>query len=306
MSSVVSPPTSDAAELVALPDLCAPRTLPVHHVRALIRAGRMPGPDRVLEDGTELVPADYLDELDPANGPVPDAAHLPHPWREHVERGVARFADGQRRLPSASSPERRQQQLPRMGGAAWAAALGLLMSGFEEQADEWFDRSAGCYRRSLADAEPGSWGRCIASMKARLIASDWRGARREARWTLELGAVEAASPIASYAAALALLTLGDDGAVRKLVRSLRDVEAYPAGTATTAAALRALAAGDGGAYAAAVGAVLRSFEERARFLERIPVADTVIVPQRLAALRDMEQPLVSSRLPGLHEESRDG
>lgn len=59
-------------------------------------------------------------------------------------------------------------------------------------------------------------------------------------------------------------------------------------------------------YTEAVHAVLRSFEERDRFLERVPVADPVIVLQRLAALRDMERPLVSSRLPHLRQEPRDG
>jgi hypothetical protein len=283
---------SDAApdELVALPLLCAPRTRPLHHVRALIKE------PRVITDGIEFVPPDYLEDLDPAGSPVPDLVAVPEPWRDHVERGIERFRDGTRRLPHRP-PDRRGPQLLRMGGAAWIAGLALLMAGHEAEAEEWLDRAASCYRVSLADAEPGNWGRCIAATKARLIAGDRRGARREARWTLELGAAEAASPIARYAAALACLALRNDDRARELAASFESEDAFPDGTAHTAAAIRALADRDRAAYAEAIHAVVRSFEERSRFLERVPVADTVIVLQRLAAERGIEEPLSSSRLP---------
>ncbi|UGS38427.1 hypothetical protein [Capillimicrobium parvum] len=288
---------SDTDTLVALRDVCLPWDRPLHHVRALMRAGRLPEPVRVLDDGTELVSADLLSGLIATDAQDGDGDADGDAWQAHIERGLARFRDGQRRLPEATTAERRQQQLLRMGGAAWAASLGMLMIGCAERADEWLDRSATCYRWSLADAEAGSWGRSIAAVKARLIAHDWPRARLEARWTLDLGAAEAGSPIARYAAALACLTLEDNTAAGRLAASVSEEDAFPVGIGGTSAALYALAACDGAAYGEAVGAVLRSFEERTRFLERVPVADTVIVLQRLAARRGMEAPLVSTRLP---------
>jgi len=79
------------------------------------------------------------------------------------------------------------------------------------------NRSDGIVRESIealkkgfADAPPGSWGRPIGAIKARVLAGDWDGAAADARWALEAGAAEADSPIGRYAAALALLVLGDD------------------------------------------------------------------------------------------------
>lgn len=288
---------SSAAEgLVALPHLCLPRTLPLDHVRALILAGLLAPPPALLEDGTELVPLDYLDQLDPAGEPLPRPLAGDPEWHQHVERGVAHFADGARRLPGRP-PERRFAQLQRMGGAAWKAGLGLLMCGHQQAAGEWLDRSALCYRRSLEGAESGSWGRSIAALKARLIAADWRGAEREARWTLELDAAASASPIARYAASLAALTLAEDDRAAALAESLHGEEAFPDGTEATAFALAALAARSASGYGEAVGEVLGSFETRSRFLEKVPVADTVIVLQRLAARRGIARPLGSPRLP---------
>ena len=48
----------------------------------------------------------------------------------------------------------------------------------------------------------------------------------------------------------------------------------------------------------AVESVLESFETREEYLEDIPVADTVIVLQTLAAQRDMAADLESALLPG--------
>ena len=71
-------------------------------------------------------------------------------------------------------------------------------------------RAAERYRESFADAPPGSWGRPIGAIKARLLAGDWDGAEAAADWALEAGAAEAESPIGRYAACLALLVLGRD------------------------------------------------------------------------------------------------
>src|SRR5262249_59424244 len=95
-----------------------------------------------------------------------------------------------------------------MGNAAWGAALCLLMQG-DATAREWLELAAGRWRESYADAPPGSWGRPIGVIKARVLADDWAGAEEAARWTLAEGAGEVESPIGRYAAALACLVLGD-------------------------------------------------------------------------------------------------
>jgi hypothetical protein len=62
--------------------------------------------------------------------------------------------------------------------------------------------------------------------------------------------------------------------------------------------MAALAAADADAYAAAVRDVLTSFETRTDFLEDVPLADTVLVFQILAAARGIATTLpASSRLP---------
>jgi hypothetical protein len=63
-------------------------------------------------------------------------------------------------------------------------------------------------------------------------------------------------------------------------------------------ALAYLAAGtDRIGYVEAVEDVLESFETREEYLEDVPVADTVLVLQALAAKRDLEAELSSPLLP---------
>lgn len=278
-----------ARDLVPLAGVCLGRTVPVEHVRALALAGLLapPAPG-------DLVPRDYLDDLDP--DPVPELAS--EEWRGHLEREVRRHRDGRSRLLVAVGGEharRRDQQLTRIGSAAWGAALALLMEGYAGEARVWFQRAATCYRRSLADAEPGSWGRCIGPLKALLLGGDVPGAERDARLTLDLGAAAAPSTTARYAGVLALLVLGRDDEAATLAEPLRSEAGFPPATAD---ALIGLADGDGPAYAEAVTAVLHTFETRDRFLEDVPVADTVMTLQLLARARSLEVALRSPRLPG--------
>ena len=97
-------------------------------------------------------------------------------WNSHVEREVARYEDGEARLPGLADADDRQRQLTRMGNAAGGAALALLMDGRPDEAAGWFARAAERYRESFADAPPGSWGRPIGAIKARVLAGDWPGA----------------------------------------------------------------------------------------------------------------------------------
>ena len=215
-------------------------------------------------------------------------------WNEHYRREHDRYADGRRRLPEATDPDARQRQLTRLGNAAGGAGLALLMLGHRAEAAEWFARAAECYRESYADAPPGSWGRPVAMIKNRVLADDWAGAEDEARFALEAGAGDAESPIGRYAAALALLVLGRDEEARVHADAIRVRDDFPAPVGD---ALATIAAEDPLGYVEAVEAVLESFETRDEYLEDLPVADTVLVLQALAARRNMAADLSSALLP---------
>jgi hypothetical protein len=213
-------------------------------------------------------------------------------WGEQIERERVRYEDGEARLPEAG--DERQRQLTRMGNAAGGAGLALLMQGRRDEAAAWLARAAERYRESFEDAPPGSWGRPIGAVKARVLADDWAGAQQDARWALSTGAAESESPIGRYAACLALLALGRDEEARTLAALLRGLDDFPADVAD---AIHALAAGDAAAYETAVRSVLRSFETREEYLEGIAVADTVLVLQALAARRRLAVILSSPLLP---------
>lgn len=213
-------------------------------------------------------------------------------WDEHAARGEARYADGEARLPD--EPDARQRQLVRMAMAAGAAGLARLMQGRDDDARAWLVRAAERYRESWAAAPPGSWGRPIGALKARILAGDAAGAGHDAAWTLEAVPPGEESPIAAYAATLALLVLGRDAEAAGRAEPLRSAAGFPADVAD---ALAALARGDASAYAEAAASVLRSFEERDAYLEDIPVADTVLVLEILAAPRGLAAGLRSPLLP---------
>jgi hypothetical protein len=196
-------------------------------------------------------------------------------WRERYERAAARYAAGETR-------ELDERQLVQLANAAWAAGLSLLMAGEGEGAREWLARAAARYRESWeAGAATDAWGRPIAAVKALLIAGE--DAQEAARWALEAGAARAASPIGRYAGALALLVLGRDEEAAAVAAGLG--EEFPP---DAAAALAALARHDAAAYADAAKQVRRSFEEREDFLEDIPVPDTFLALEALAAVRRLD------------------
>jgi hypothetical protein len=179
------------------------------------------------------------------------------------------------------------------GNAAYGAALALLMDGREAEAGEWFGRAASSWHASWAEATPTSWGRPIGVTKARLLAGDDRGAAEAATWALTLGCEDAESPIGRYAASLALLTLGRDADARRQASSIRGRDDFPGDVAD---ALALIAAHDAVGYAEAVESVLESFATRDAYLEDVPVADTVLVLQRLAARREIAADLPLSPL----------
>jgi hypothetical protein len=195
-------------------------------------------------------------------------------WADCAEQAGARYRGGETR-------DADQRQLTQLANSAWAAGLCLLMAGQAEESREWLRRAARRYRESWeAGAPADSWGRPIAAMKSLLLAGD--DAAPAARWALDAGAAGAGSPIYRCAGTLALLVLAEDAAAHALGSTLSDRDDFPR---PVAAGLVALAAADAPAYRVAVGEVLASFEERTDFLEDVPVADTVLVLQALAAAR---------------------
>ena len=213
-------------------------------------------------------------------------------WKDRAAWAEERYEDGVARLPE--EPDERQRQLTRMGNAAWAAGLSLLMLGRREEGDAWLLRAAETYRRSWADAPQGSWGRPIGAMKSRLIAGDWEGAREDAGWALDAGAAESESSIGRYAAALAHLVRGQDAEAGDLAATLVGVVSFPHAVADS---LSALAAGNAETYEPAIQDLLADFEARTEFLEDIPVADTVLALQALAQKRALAIGLTSPLLP---------
>lgn len=209
-------------------------------------------------------------------------------------REVERYRDGEGRLPGIDEPEPRQRQLSRMANAASGAGLAHLMAGDTDAARYWFARSADRYRESFPLAPPSSWGRLIGAMKARILAGDWVAAADDAEWALEQRPEDADSPIGRYTACLALLVLGRDAEGRVFADELRTHAGFPSDVGD---ALACISAQDPIGYIEAIESVLASFEGRSEFLEDVPVADTVVVLQALAARRDLAAELSSPLLP---------
>ena len=213
-------------------------------------------------------------------------------WNERL--AAATQAHEERRALASEPADRPDLALAAVASASWAAGLSLLMLGRHEQGTAALRRAADEYAISEAAAPAGSWGRPLAALRCRLLAADREGAAADARRLLTAGAADEESPIARYAATLARLTLGEDEAASALAAGLRGRDDFPAPVAD---ALLAVARGDEVAYARAVGHVLDSFERREAYLEDIPVADTVLVLERLAAERGLRAELSSALLP---------
>src|SRR6266511_2905403 len=193
--------------------------------------------------------------------------------------------------PMGASSQREENDVTGTVKSACPTTIRTRGSG---AAEEWFGRAHEVYRASWDDAPPGSWGRAIAMLKARLLVGDWSGAEDDARWTLQQGAAGADSPIGRYAVCLALLTLGGWEEARVLADGLRTADDFPGAVGD---AMAMIAAEDSVGYIEAIEAVLESFETREEYLEDVPVADTVLVLQALAARRELSVELSSPLLP---------
>jgi hypothetical protein len=201
------------------------------------------------------------------------------------------LADRQRARYELQHGEEDERAIVRRGNAAYGAGLALLMA-HDAAAPEWLLRAADRWRASWdAGDAVDSWGRPVGAIKASLLAGDDEAAADLARWTIDLGTETAASPIGRYAATLALLVLERWADARHVAESLRGRDDFPVDVAD---ALAFVSAADPVAYAEAVEAVVTSFETRSDYLEDVPVADTALVLDRLAARRGIAHTLPAS------------
>jgi hypothetical protein len=177
--------------------------------------------------------------------------------------------------------------------AAEGEAHAALLAGDSAAAGAAYARAVEGYRASWALAPPKSYGRLVGLLKAAVIGGDAGPAADEVRAALDGDPDAAGSPVASYVLAVAALVAGDDDAVAPLADVME-----PRGGAfeRTAIALRALAAGDGAAYAAAAAAIEADFAAREDHLTGVAIADTAIMLELIARERglaaELDSPLV--------------
>jgi hypothetical protein len=168
--------------------------------------------------------------------------------------------------------------------AAEADAYRALLAGGDAAAELRAARDA--YLASHAESGATSWGRLLGALKMAILAGD--GVRDIARRAVA-ETEQADSPASAYLRALALVSLGQEPDVAPMVAG---GDAF----ARTGRALAALAAADGPAYVDALAEIVADFEARDQHLSGVPIADTVLVLERLAAARGVaarpDSPLV--------------
>ena len=170
--------------------------------------------------------------------------------------------------------------------AAEADAYRALLAG--EPAEELFRHARDAYLASHAETGPASWGRLLGALKMAILAGDGTDAvARQAVAETE----DAESPAASYVRALAVVCLGEVPDVAAMLAAGGAFE-------RTGRALRALAARDSAAYAAALSEIVADFEARDQHLSGVAVADTALVLERLAEPREMAARPASALVPG--------
>ncbi len=159
-----------------------------------------------------------------------------------------------------------------------------LLAGDRDAARETYGRAVERYRASWELAPPKSYGRLVGLIKAGVLGGQPAAVAREVRDRLKDDDNAEGSPVASYALAVAALIVGDgEDAVVRATRMEPRGEAFE----RTAAALKALATGDAGAYEAALTAIEADFAARTEHLTGVAIADTAVMLELLAAERDL-------------------
>ncbi len=168
------------------------------------------------------------------------------------------------------------------------------LAGDREASQAAFRGAAAAYRASWESASPTSFGRLVGMLKAAILAGD---ATEEAAYIERaLEGAQATSPTASYAQAIAALVLGADRRAGEWAVHMRG--ATPA-FERTAAAITGLAEGDAAAYAAALEEIVGDFAAREDHLTGVPIADTALMLEVLAAPRGLRAGLEGPLMPRL-------
>lgn len=169
-----------------------------------------------------------------------------------------------------------------------------LLAGERDAARAAFGSAADLYSRSWDEAPPRSYGRLVGMLKASILADEAASRADSVRKALRSDESSIGSPTAAYARALAALIVGDDDDAR------RWSEAMDAGSdafGRTSRAIAALARRDERAYGAAVREIVHDFQQRQDHLTGVPIADTAVMLERLAADRGMASRVRSPLLP---------
>lgn len=147
------------------------------------------------------------------------------------------------------------------------------------------------YRASWEAAPPTAYGRLVGMLKAAVLAGEGETAARYVHSTL---GDQPDSPTAAYAVAIAALIHEDDGLAVRAAEGMRGgSDAFD----RTAGAVAALAARDLDAYVPALEAIVADFAAREEHLTGVPIADTGVMLERLAAERGMDSGVRSPLLP---------
>lgn len=166
-----------------------------------------------------------------------------------------------------------------------------LLDGDEVAARDHLRAASDRYRASWEAAPPDAFGRLVGMLKTAVLAGD---AETASRYVHSAIGDAPQSPTSAYAVALAALVAGDDALASRAAAAMREGgEAF----ARTAAAIAALAAGDGPGYGEAVEAIVADFAGREEHLTGVPIADTAAVLERLAAGRGLAARVASPLLP---------
>jgi hypothetical protein len=166
-----------------------------------------------------------------------------------------------------------------------------LLAGDRARARDGLRAAADRYRASWDAAPPGAFGRLVGMVKAAVLAGE---ATTAARFVRSAVGGDPATPTSAYALALAALAEGDDALAAKAAQTMR---AGSDAFGRAADAIAAIAARDAAAYARAVAAIVADFEGREAHLTQVPIADTALVLERLAAPRGMASRVRSPLLP---------
>jgi hypothetical protein len=190
-----------------------------------------------------------------------------------------------------SDDDDRDWQLMQEAVTTEAEGHRALLSGDDQNGRDLMRRASALYRESWDAAGPRAFGRLIGMQKAAVIAGDAGAAADYARSEL---APEGDSPPSWYALAIAALVVGDDDLARRAAAGMRE---GPEAFGRAADAIAAVADGDADAYATAVAAIVSDFEQRDEHLTGVPIADTALMLERIAAERGMAARPPSELLP---------